>query len=237
MKCAVHPDAEATAYCRNCGKALCPECARSVQGMFYCEPCLAASVAQPAAPPRRQHIPAVAFFLGIVPGLGAVYNGEYTKALIHVAIFVGLVSADSTGMHQPLFGLLTGFFCLYMPIEACVTATNLRHAQAAAAPRETAAPRASSSAPTQALAFAPSSAPAPAAAASAASASIPETPAQPAAPPERHPHIIGPAILIFIGVIFLADNLGWLDADRAIAHGWPLILIAIGLYKVMERRR
>jgi hypothetical protein len=134
MKCAVHPDAEATAYCRNCGKALCPECTRSVQGMHYCEPCLAALVSRPpAAQPSHQHSPAAAFFLGLIPGLGAVYNGEYTKALVHVAIFVGLVSLDSTGMHQPMFGLLTGFFCLYMPVEACVTATNMQRAEAQAA--------------------------------------------------------------------------------------------------------
>ena len=126
MKCAVHPEAEATAYCRNCGKALCPECTRSVQGMHYCEPCLAALVTQPAAVKPSHHSPVAAFFLGFIPGLGAVYNGEYTKALIHVAIFVGLVTADSTGPQHTLYSLLISFFVLYMPIEACITATHQR---------------------------------------------------------------------------------------------------------------
>jgi hypothetical protein len=225
MKCAVHPEAEATAYCRNCGKALCPECTRTVQGMHYCEACLAALVSrQPAAQPSREHSPMVAFFLGLIPGLGAVYNGEYTKALVHVAIFVGLVSLDSTGMQQPLFGLLTGFFCLYMPIEAAVTATNMQRATA-----QTAAPAPASPTTTSALALAP-----------------PEqgSPAQPATAPvpvpvpakDRRPQLVGPVILILIGAIFLLDNLGWMDADRVIAHAWPLVLIALGFWLFVKNR-
>ena len=46
MKCAVHPEVDATGYCRNCGKALCPACTRNVQGMVYCEPCLGAMLTQ-----------------------------------------------------------------------------------------------------------------------------------------------------------------------------------------------
>jgi ABC-type microcin C transport system permease subunit YejB len=43
--------------------------------------------------------------------------------------------------------------------------------------------------------------------------------------------------LIFIGGIFLLDNLGLMDADRVVAHGWPLILIALGLYQVLKNKR
>jgi hypothetical protein len=229
MKCAVHPDADATAYCRNCGKALCPECTRSVQGMHYCEPCLAAFVTQPSTPRRAPHSPVAAFFLGFIPGLGAVYNREYTKALIYVAIFVGLVTADSTGSQHVLYSLLIAFFCVYMPIEACVTATNMRNAEERAFP----------SAP---LPLAPqvASFDAPAGAPSTATSTSPEqglpAPTPPAPPRVRKPHLIGPVILILIGSIFLMDNLGWLDAGRVIAHGWPLILIALGLYQVLKNR-
>lgn len=230
MNCAVHSETGATAYCRNCGKALCPECTRNVQGIFYCEPCLAAAVSHPSsAPPPRHHSPGAAFFLGLVPGLGAVYNGEYPKALMHVAIFVGLVTLDSTGMHQPLFGLLTAFFCLYMPIEASVTATNLRHAQSQSS-ATSAAPTASPFAPTPAAAFVPASTASPGQASSGAAPSEPPVVAR-----TRDPRIIGPVILVLIGTIFLLDNLGWLDADRVISHGWPLILIAVGVHMVWKR--
>jgi hypothetical protein len=30
------------------------------------------------------------FFLGLIPGEGAIYNGEYNKAAVHLAIFVAL---------------------------------------------------------------------------------------------------------------------------------------------------
>ena len=222
MTCAVHPGAEATAYCHNCGKALCPACTHSVQGMHYCEPCLAALVTQPAPRRRAHHSPAIAFILGFVPGLGAVYNREYTKALIYVAIFAGLVTADSTESQHVLYSLLISFFVLYMPIEALITATHLRDAEA----QET---RAASPAPS------PAAAPPTAAVGTAAPAQPPAAP--PVPPSVRQPRLIWPVVLILIGSLFLFDNLGWMDADRVIAHGWPLILIALGVYLVLKNRR
>ena len=41
MKCAVHPDVDATGFCRNCGKPMCPVCVRPVRDVLYCEDCLA----------------------------------------------------------------------------------------------------------------------------------------------------------------------------------------------------
>jgi len=137
MNCAVHPEIEATGFCRNCGKPLCPNCTRDVHGVLYCEPCLASMVAQTVTPaPSRGPNPALAFVLGWVPGLGAVYNGEYVKALIHVAVFAALVTIDSHGMGQPFWGLMTGAFCCYMPIEAYYVAQQrLKNpAEAAASP-------------------------------------------------------------------------------------------------------
>jgi hypothetical protein len=123
MKCAVHPEVDATGFCRNCGKALCPACTRDVRGALYCEPCLANIVAPPpvAAPHQGGPNPGVALALGFIPGLGAVYNGEYVKALIHVFVFAGLIAAQSgdvsAGYHAFL-GIALGCFYFYMPIDA-----------------------------------------------------------------------------------------------------------------------
>ena len=72
MKCAVHTDVDAAGYCRNCGKALCAQCARDVRGILYCETCLADILTKPQAPAAASGSgsPALATVLGFVPGLG-----------------------------------------------------------------------------------------------------------------------------------------------------------------------
>jgi Domain of unknown function (DUF5668)/B-box zinc finger len=127
MNCAVHSNVEATGFCRNCGKALCPECTRDVGGALYCEPCLAAKVATPLLPHPSSSAsnPALAMVLGFIPGLGAVYNGQYMKAAIHVLIFGGLVAAlssDMPGGIDAFFGIALAAFVCYMPLDAYRTA-------------------------------------------------------------------------------------------------------------------
>ena len=62
MNCANHPDIEKVAFCRTCGKPLCANCTRSVNGVIYCESCLAARLegVQPnVAPPAAGFVPAI----------------------------------------------------------------------------------------------------------------------------------------------------------------------------------
>ncbi len=49
MNCIHHPDNAVSAYCQNCGKPLCSQCVRSVAGVIYCEPCLAAKLGVPCS--------------------------------------------------------------------------------------------------------------------------------------------------------------------------------------------
>ena len=69
--------------------------------------------------------PALAFFLGLIPGVGAIYNGQYAKGLVH-ALIVGLVirilnSRAVNGM-EPIFGILLMVWWFYMALEAYHTA-------------------------------------------------------------------------------------------------------------------
>jgi hypothetical protein len=146
MKCAVHSEVDATGYCRNCGKALCGVCVRPVHDVLYCEDCLASVLGHPAAPQAAPFAPAdttaqaahaaasdgkkynssgVAFILGFFPGMGAVYNGEYNKALIHIVVFaamiVGLSSDIGEGASVALSLLLAGFI-FYMVFDSVRTA-------------------------------------------------------------------------------------------------------------------
>ena len=141
MKCAVHSDVDAVGYCRNCGKAMCSTCVRPVRDVLYCEDCLASLVGIPGAgapgvaasapgmlPPsvpspsaRSGGSPGVAFVLGLFPGLGAVYNGEYNKALIHIVVFIAMVvgaSSDPGDAAQAVIIILNIGFVLYMAFDA-----------------------------------------------------------------------------------------------------------------------
>ncbi|MEQ1886470.1 MAG: DUF5668 domain-containing protein [Bryobacteraceae bacterium] len=69
--------------------------------------------------------PALAFFLGMIPGVGAVYNGQYAKGLIHVIIvgaLIGIIDSGEARSFEPLFGLLLAGFWFYMAFEAYHTA-------------------------------------------------------------------------------------------------------------------
>jgi len=50
--------------------------------------------------------------------------------------------------------------------------------------------------------------------------------------------IIWPIILVVVGVLFLASNLGylqWGELRRVLAVWWPVILIAIGIEHLVRR--
>jgi TM2 domain-containing membrane protein YozV len=136
MNCANHPDTPAVSFCRNCGKPLCQVCQRSAMGTIFCEEHYAAHMAaqqQPSspysspytAPPAGAASPGLAFLLGLIPGVGAIYNGQYAKGLVHVVILGILISIISTGSAnglEPLLGMLIGLWVIYMPFEAYHTA-------------------------------------------------------------------------------------------------------------------
>jgi hypothetical protein len=130
MDCVNHSGVSATAFCQNCGKALCTACVRNAGGgQILCEPCLTSWQAyqQPfVAPPAGGPNPSAAAALGLIPGVGAMYNGQYFKGLIHVVIFVVLISITS---HYGLFGLFIPAWILYQSFEAFHTAKAIRDGQ------------------------------------------------------------------------------------------------------------
>ena len=132
MNCINHPDVAAAAYCQNCGKPLCTGCMRSVGGVIYCEPCLAARLSSPpqggSAYPDANltalHAhPVLAGLLGFIPGVGAMYNGQYVKALAHVLIFAVFVSLSDKSF---VFALLLAAWVFYQVFDAAQTAKARR---------------------------------------------------------------------------------------------------------------
>lgn len=243
MNCAVHNQSQAVAYCRTCGKALCEECKRDVMGAIYCEPCIAArlqgapGVTAPGVvpPPPPMSVPSapnptIAGLLGFIPGVGAMYNGQFVKAFAHVVIFVMLIIAASN-IHWA-FGWMIAFFIVYMAFEAYKTAEAKRHGLPAPDPlgldkmfglqepqiHSTGLPPIVNTA----AAYPPVSSQSP---------QPPPLQVGPPPPPPRDNAPTGAIVLIGLGMLFLLQNLGILRLH----HLWPLFLIGIGLWLAYKR--
>ncbi len=77
----------------------------------------------PPAPLTGAPNPWLAAFLGFIPGVGAMYNEQYAKGIVHLIVFAVLVSiADS----HDIFGLFVAGWEFYMAIEAHHTARARR---------------------------------------------------------------------------------------------------------------
>lgn len=231
MNCAVHTEVPAVAYCRTCGKALCATCKHDVRSVIYCEDCIAsrlhdtmpaaAAVAAPAMPVAAAiesgPNPAIAALLGFIPGVGAMYNGQFVKGLIHVGIFACLVWAAN---QADVFGWGVAFWIFYMVFDAYKTAHAFRTGEVPPDPfgfeRLWGNPR-----PPGAGAVATASP------AGVTPEGVPGEPVQ--SPP------MGAIILIVIGVLFLLNTLDILHWHW-IGRFWPVLLIVIGVWSWLKRR-
>jgi hypothetical protein len=229
MTCVNHPDVAAVAYCRECGKPLCASCQVTAFGTVYCAdhaPAAAANVAGNAAdnpyaappPPSAGDTyaapvaavpapgapsPGLAFLLGFIPGVGAIYNGQYAKGVIHVVILGLLMSiADAPGSNDlaPLFVLLSILWFFYMAFEAYHTALKRLRGQPVDEFSSLFSIKGRDGAGTR---------------------------------------MVGPVVLILLGVVFLLNTLGVLRFYQ-ILQFWPVLLILLGVYmlwvRVAERR-
>jgi hypothetical protein len=261
MDCVNHQGVAATAYCQNCGKALCAACVRNGgNGQILCEPCLFAwqNAQQPFVAASSGPNPSAAAVLGIIPGVGAMYNGQYFKGLIHVVIFVVIISITT---HYGLFGLFIPAWVLYQAFEAYHTAKAIREGQPLpdplglnevgnwlnlggpqhrpgmpgqpGAPGVGGPPPAGSAGGYQQVPYAqyqPYTGP------TAAGYVDPAVPPVPPVPPVfwRRKEPIGALILIGFGLILLLNQMGIL-AEHILKFLWPLVFIGLGVWLVVRR--
>jgi len=128
----------AASFCRNCGKALseeekaiadnvyCTACAPQAAGAGFSQSYGATGYTVPGSSSYGsqpgQPVPGLAFALGFIPGVGAIYNGQYVKGLVHAVIFGALAAAQDGGQADGVFGFLMAAFIFYMAFEAYHTA-------------------------------------------------------------------------------------------------------------------
>ena len=134
-------DPQRVGFCQDCGKPLTPESLRTVGAGVFCEPCLAARVGTSippagyatvppytAVPPRpvssTDPSPTLAALLGLIPGVGAMYNGQFAKGIAHLAVFAVLISLSDNV--NGIFGLFAAGWIFYMSFEAYHTAVARR---------------------------------------------------------------------------------------------------------------
>ena len=80
----------------------------------------------PVGPPisTGEPSPGLAALLGFIPGVGAMYNGQYAKGIVHLIVFAVLVSLGSDV--NGIFGIFVAGWMAYMVIEAHHTARARR---------------------------------------------------------------------------------------------------------------
>jgi TM2 domain-containing membrane protein YozV len=82
-------------------------------------PAGAIPVAVPAGVPN----PMLAFFLGLIPGVGAMYNGQVAKGFVHLIVFAVLVTIANS---VDVFGIFVAGWIFFMAFEAYHTAKARR---------------------------------------------------------------------------------------------------------------
>ncbi len=240
MNCVNHPERNAAAFCRQCGKAMCEECSRPALGSVFCDEHLPASARPPQPPPMPDPFrqpeggyanspyqassassyqaspapgpygapapqgpppdpgvhPALALILGFLPGVGAIYNGQYAKGLIHAVIFglmISIVSSTHSGAVGAFVGIMIGIWVIYQAFEAYHTARKRRYGIAVDE-----------------------------------FSSLIDV----GTPNGRFP--FGAALLIGVGFILLLDTTDIISMDVFLRY-WPILLIGVGLYMLYAR--
>lgn len=127
--CAYHPTHRALVRCSSCHRPLCPACDHRIKGFPYCQDCIVQGVEllrrstsrSSSATERRPPSPRLAALCAVVPGLGAVYNRQNVKALLHFLLIIGLFElAELTDLM--IFGVGGAVFYFFSILDAYRTA-------------------------------------------------------------------------------------------------------------------
>lgn len=135
MYCTYHTKNGAVVQCSGCNRPLCPACDHRIKGFPYCQDCIVTGVemlksnTRTSASPivRRSSSPVIASLLSLIcPGLGAAYNGQTSKAIVHFAIFASFFQMAVMTDGVPFF--VFGFFgtWLFAAVDSFRTAQLIK---------------------------------------------------------------------------------------------------------------
>lgn len=135
MNCAYHNQNVSVVNCNGCGRSLCTGCDHRIKGFPFCQDCIVSGIQllrnqqghRSSQKVKRNSSAFIATLLSLIcPGLGAAYNAQTTKALIHFAVFAGLFQMAFLTSGMPLFVLGFLGMWLFAALDAFRTARLIR---------------------------------------------------------------------------------------------------------------
>lgn len=132
MYCSYHTTHPARVKCASCSRALCPACDHRIKGHAYCQDCIVRGVENLSRhyqhgsrynagekPKSNSHVAALC---ALLPGMGAIYNRQNIKAVVHFASIIGLLQLTHVRVLSAVFALAAVLFYVYSIIDAYRTA-------------------------------------------------------------------------------------------------------------------
>src|SRR5690242_12344691 len=125
MHCAYHTSSVARVRCSSCSRALCSACDHRIKGHPYCQDCIVLGIESLSrtsytnTPKRSARLAAL---FALLPGMGAVFNRQNIKGIIHFVTIVGLFQLTGLRVMTGLFSLAGMGFYIYSIIDAHRTA-------------------------------------------------------------------------------------------------------------------
>lgn len=139
MYCSYHTSTLARVQCTNCARPLCPGCDHRIKGYPYCQDCIVLGIeslsrhhnyGRTGKPKAKSRLAALC---AVFPGLGAVYNRQNVKAVVHFVGTVGLFQLTNLHVFPGFFALAGMAFYLHSIIDAYRTAQRIAEGESSEA--------------------------------------------------------------------------------------------------------
>jgi hypothetical protein len=136
MYCSYHTTNVARIQCSSCARPLCKACDHRIKGYPYCQDCIVLGVqglSRNYSNTRSSGRSRWAALFALLPGMGAVYNRQNIKGVVHFVTIVGLFQFASVRVAPGFFALAGLAFYLYSIVDAYRTAQLIARGESAAA--------------------------------------------------------------------------------------------------------
>jgi hypothetical protein len=135
--CSYHTQSAARVQCTSCNRGLCPACDHRIKGYAYCQDCIVMGIESLS---RHRHQSGrsktrarLAALCALLPGMGAVYNRQNIKAVVHFVSIIGLFNLTKLHIMPGLFSLAGVAVYFYTMMDAYRTAARISQGETAEA--------------------------------------------------------------------------------------------------------